>query len=162
MKSIQIIIALIFSFGIFSELNAQIKNDAPLKKGIYYIVNANGLALEPNHESARSNVFLRKFTKSGMQKWEVIPQKNGSYLFKFYASEAYFEPYPPNRDHTPYIDEKSYFTLHKISDSKTQWTIKSKTLRGDAMRSYHDYFDEIRFDPLEDDKKFKWEFISAE
>ncbi|SMC64604.1 hypothetical protein [Moheibacter sediminis] len=162
MKSIQLIIAILFSIGIFSGLEAQVKNDAALKKGIYYIVNANGLALEPIHESVRSNVFLKKFTKSGMQKWEVIPQKDGSYLFKFYESEFYLEPYPPNRDHTPYIDEKSSFTLQKVSDSSTQWNIKSKTLRGDAMRSYHDYFDEIRFEPLENDKKFKWEFISAE
>lgn len=161
MKTIQFIIAILFSFGIFSGLNAQVKNDAPLKKGIYYIVN-NGLALEPIHETVRSNVFLKKFSKSGMQKWEIIPQKDGSYLIKFYESENYLQPYPPSRDHTPYIDEKSYFTIQKASDSNTQWNIKSKTLRGDAMRAYHDYFDEIRFEPLENDKKFKWEFISAE
>lgn len=161
MKPIKLITAILFTILLFNGLNAQVKNDAALKKGIYYIVS-NGLALEPNHETVSSNVFLKKFTKSGMQKWEVIPQKDGSYLIKFYDSENYLEPYPPARDHTPIIGDKSYFTIHKVSDSDTQWNIKSKTLRGDAMRSYHDYFDEIRFEPLENDKKFKWEFISAE
>ena len=158
MKFIQIIFVCLICIGI----QAQVKNTTPLKKGVYYIVNAGGLALEPIHETVRSNVFLKKFTKSGMQKWEVIPQKDGSYLFKFYESENYLEPYPPSRDHTPYIDEKSSFTLVAVKGSDTHWNIKSKTLRGDAMRAFHDYFDEIRFDPLEDDKKFKWEFISAE
>ena len=158
MKFIQIIFVCLICIGI----QAQVKNTTPLKKGVSYIVNAGGLALEPIHETVRSNVFLKKFTKSGMQKWEVIPQKDGSYLFKFYESENYLEPYPPSRDHTPYIDEKSSFTLVAVKGSDTHWNIKSKTLRGDAMRAFHDYFDEIRFDPLEDDKKFKWEFISAE
>lgn len=156
------IIPILFSIFLFNGLNAQVKNTATLKKGIYYIVNAGGLALEPNNPSVRSNVFLKKFNKSGMQKWEVIPQKDGSYLFKFYESEHYLEPYPPNRDHTPYIDEKSSFTLVAAKGADTYWNVKSKTLRGDAMRAYHDYFDEIRFEPLQDDKKFKWEFISAE
>lgn len=155
MKSINLIIAILFSIGIFSGLNAQVKNDAALKKGIYYIVN-NGLALEPIHETVSSNVFLKKFTKSGMQKWEVIPQKDGSYLIKFYDSENYLIPYPPARDHTPIIGDKSYFTIQAVKDSDKHWNIKSKSLRGDAMRAYHDYFDEIRFEPLENDKKFKW------
>lgn len=162
MKNIQFILAILFSIGTFTGLNAQVKNDAALKKGIYYIVNANGLALEPTHETVSSNVFLKKFSKSGMQKWEVIPQKDGSYSIKFYESEHYLEPYPPNRDHTPIIGDKSFFTIQADKDSGTYWNIKSKSLRGDAMRSYHDYFDEIRFEPLEDDKKFEWEFISAE
>ncbi len=158
MKFIQIILICLICIGI----QAQVKNTTTLKKGVYYILNAGGLALEPIHETVRSNVFLKKFTKSGMQKWEVIPQKDGSYLFKFYESENYLQPYPPSHDHTPYIDEKSSFTLVTAKGADTYWNIKSKTLRGDAMRAYHDYFDEIRFEPLEDDKKFKWEFISAE
>lgn len=158
MKAIQLVLVFLFSIV----LNAQIKNDAVLKKGFYYIVNANGLALEPMHESARSNVFLKKFNKSGMQKWEIILQKDGSYLFKFYESEFYLEPYPPNRNHTPYIDEKSSFTIEADKNSKDQWFIKCKRLRNDAMRSYHDYFDEIRFEPAQDDKKFKWQFIKAD
>lgn len=162
MKTIKRMFIFLFVIGLCNHAEAQVKNNVPLKKGIYYIINENGLALEPLHESARSNVFLKKFTKSGMQKWEVIPQKDGSYCFKFYESESYLQPYPPSRNHTPYIDEKSSFTLVADKDSTTNWIIKSKTLRGDAMRSYHDYFDEIRFEPLENDKKFKWEFILAE
>lgn len=83
-----------------------------------------------------------------MQKWEVIPQKNGSYLFKFYQSEHYLEPYLPNRDHTPYIAEKSLYILAPVKGADTYWNIKSQTLRGDAMRAYHEYFDEIRFAPF--------------
>jgi len=162
MKTSKLITIILFSIFLCNELNAQVKNTTTLKKGIYHIVNADGLALEPNNPSVRSNVFLKKFNRSGMQKWEVIPQKDGSYLFKFYESEHYLQPYPPNRDHTPYIDEKSSFTLVAAKGAETYWNIKSKTLRGDAMKAYHDYFNEIRFEPLEDNKNFKWEFILAE
>lgn len=161
MKSVQIILALLFCIG----LNAQIKNDAAIKKGIYFIVNGNGQAIEPLGPTAGNNVFLRKFNKSGMQKWEILPQKDGNYFIRLYESELYLEPHPAG-ERTAWLDSsKSGYKIVADSGSDTHWYIKSKTRKGDAMRSYvfsSELATEIRFEPLEDDKKFKWEFISAE
>lgn len=161
MKSVQIILAFLFGIG----LNAQIKNDAAIKKGIYFIVNGNGQAIEPLGPTAGNNVFLRKFNKSGMQKWEILPQKDGNYFIRLYESELYLEPHPAG-ERTAWLDSsKSGYKIVADSGSDTHWYIKSKTRKGDAMRSYvfsSELATEIRFEPLEDDKKFKWEFISAE
>lgn len=161
MKSVQIILAFLFFIG----LNAQIKNDAAIKKGIYFIVNGNGQAIEPLGPTAGNNVFLRKFNKSGMQKWEILPQKDGNYFIRLYESELYLEPHPAG-ERTAWLDSsKSGYKIVADSGSDTHWYIKSKTRKGDAMRSYvysSELATEIRFEPLEDDKKFKWEFISAE
>lgn len=162
MKTIQIIVAFL---SLCIGLNAQVKNDATLKRGIYYIINGNGQAIEPLSPTSGNNVFLRKFNKSGMQKWEVIPQKDGSYLIKLYESELYLEPHPAG-ERTAWLDSaKAGYKIEAIKGSDDQWYIKSKARKGDAMRSYifsPELATEIRFEPTEDDKKFKWKLISAE
>lgn len=161
MKTIQILVAFLLCIG----LQAQVKNDPTLKKGIYFIVNGNGQAIEPLGPTPANNVFLRKFNRSGMQKWEILPQKDGSYLIKLYESELYLEPHPAG-ERTAWLDSsKSGYKIESVKGSDDQWYIKSKTRKGDAMRSYvfaPELATEIRFEPVEDDKKFKWEFISAE
>ncbi len=161
MKFIHFILVFLFCLG----LDAQIKNDKPVSKGIYFIVNENGQAIEPLGPTPGNNVFLRKFNKSGMQKWEVISQKDGSYFIKLYESELYLEPHPAG-ERTAWLDSsKSGYKIEAVKDSDDQWYIKSKARKGDAIRSYvfsPDLATEIRFEPAENDKKFKWKLISAE
>ncbi len=159
MKSFQIILIFLICAG----LQAQVKNDAVLPKGVYFIVNGNGEAIEPLGPTLANNVFLEKFNKSGMQKWEVSPQKDGSYLIKLYDSEFYLAPHPAG-ERTAWLDSsKSAYKIEAVSGSDKHWHIKSKARKGDAMRSYSaGTITEIRFEPTEDDKKFRWEFVLAE
>lgn len=140
---------------------AQVPNTEPLKKGIYYIVSSDGEAIEPLSESPGNNVFLKKFQKSGLQKWEVIPQKNGSYFIKLMESELYLEPHPVG-DRTAWLDSsKGGYTISAAKNTTDKWIVKSKSRKGDAMkplRIQHG-MTEVRFAPLDDSKNFQWEFI---
>lgn len=160
-----IIISTVICLTFFQNLTGQIKNDQPITKGIYFIVNEKGDAIEPYGPTAGQSVFLKKFNKSGMQKWEVIPQKNGSFYIKLYESELYLEPHPA-AERTAWLDSsKNGYQLVADKNSDDLWLIKSKYRKGDAMRSFvfsKDSLTELHFEPYEDNSNFKWKFIPAE
>jgi hypothetical protein len=57
-----------------SPVNA-IDNISAAPTGVYFIVNSGGSALTPLNPGVGENVFLRPFTKSGVQKWQVTQHK---------------------------------------------------------------------------------------
>jgi hypothetical protein len=52
-----------------------IDNTSALPTGTYFIINAGGGALTPLNPGVGENVFLRPFTQSGVQKWQVTQHK---------------------------------------------------------------------------------------
>lgn len=162
MKTSKFLLGFILLLGIGSLTYGQIKNDKPIERGIYFILNGNQ-AIEPLGPTLGNNVFLKKYNKSGMQKWEVIPQKDGSYLIRLYETELYLEPHPAG-ERTAWLDtSRSGYKIEADENSDTNWYIKSKARKGDAMKSYSDgTFREIRFESAQDDKKFKWEFVKTD
>lgn len=166
MKTTKILFTVLLSLLFRSEAYSQINNDEAVPKGLYFIVNEDGGALQPMAASAAQSVLLYEFSKSGMQKWEVIPQKNGGYLIKLYDSDFYLEPHPSTNNLSALLSfTGDGYRLEAVPDSDHLWYIRSKARKGDAMRvnDYHDGLKpKILFDPAEDNSIFKWEFIPAE
>jgi len=161
----KILFTALVSFLFWNYSFSQITNDKPVPKGIYFIVNEAGGALQPLGGTVAQSVFLYKFKKSGMQKWEVIPQKTGGYIIKLYDSNLYLEPHPVS-ERSAILDERATgYKFAAAENSDDLWYIKSKARKGDAMTIYKyspTLEPEIRFEPAENDKKFKWKLIPAE
>lgn len=148
-----------------------VDNTAALPTGVYFIVNAEGKALTPLNPSVAENVFLRPFTKSGMQKWAVTQRKSNKGLITYTisldgADNLYLQSYPV-KDHTPVIGSKSNSGIsYKITAAPSPkcWYIKSTFYNGDALRSFvfsPNTPTEMRFEAAENNGKFLWKFIPA-
>ena len=148
-----------------------IDNTTALPTGTYFIVNAGGGALNPLNPGVGENVFLRPFTKSGVQKWQITQHKTTkgalSYTISLKGSDnLYFQPYAV-KDHTPVISPRSNGTSFKITaaGSPKLWYIKSMLYNGDALRSFvysPNLPTEIRFEAAENTDKFLWKLVPAE
>jgi len=147
-----------------------IDHTTALPTGVYFIVNAEGKALTPLNPSIAENVFLRPFTKSGVQKWQVTQRKTTkgtTYTISLDGSDnLYLQPYAV-KDHTPVIGGRNNAGIsYKITAAPSPkcWYIKSTFYNGDALRSF--VFSpgtptEIRFEAAENTDKFLWKFIPA-
>ncbi len=161
----KILITVLAVLLFWSETFSQLRNDQPVPKGIYFIVNEAGGALQPLGGTLAQSVFLYKFKKSGMQKWEVIPQKSGGYIIKLYDSNLYLEPHSVSERSAILQEKTAGYKFSPAENSTEFWYIKSKAKKGDAMTIYKyspTLEPEIRFEPAENNKKFKWKFIPAE
>jgi len=148
-----------------------INNTNALPTGVYFIVNAEGKALTPLNPSIAQNVFLRPFTKSGIQKWAVTQRKSNkgaiTYTISLDGSDnLYLQPYPV-KDHTPIIGARNNAGVsYKITAASSPkcWYIKSTFYNGDALRSFvfsPNTATEMRFEAAEHVDKFLWKFIPA-
>lgn len=182
MKTIQIFILLLSTLTLSSCAQLQqagmvgnttanaIDNTVALPTGAYFIVNAEGKALTPLNPSIAENVFLRPFTKSGTQKWQVTQRKTAkgtTYTISLDGSDnLYLQPYAV-KDHTPVIGGRSNAGIsYKITAAQRPkcWYIKSSFYNGDALRSFvfsPNTPTEIRFEAAENTDKFLWKFIPA-
>ncbi|MCZ2141371.1 MAG: hypothetical protein LC096_08285 [Bacteroidia bacterium] len=133
MKTTKILCIVLLSLLFCSEAFSQIKNNKPVPKGLYFIVNEKGEALQPLGGTPGEFVYLHKFNKSGMQKWLVIPQKNGRYLIQFYDSNIYLEPHPAEGFSAVLLDPETGYMFSAVPGTDHLWYIKSKERRGDAM-----------------------------
>ncbi|MDR6783376.1 hypothetical protein ABIE26_000136 [Pedobacter africanus] len=148
-----------------------VDNTSTLPTGVYFIVNAEGKALTPLNPSIAENVFLRPFTKSGVQKWLVTQRKTTkgiTYNISLDgADNLYLQPYAV-KDHTPVIGGRNNAGIsYKITAAQSSkcWYIKSTFYNGDALRSFvfsPNTPTEIRFEAAENTGKFLWKFIPAD
>ena len=148
-----------------------IDNTVALPTGTYFITNAGGGALTPLNPGVGENVFLRPFTKSGVQKWHVTQHKTTKGVLTYTISlegsdNLFFQPYAV-KDHTPVISPRGSGTSFKIiaAGSPKVWYIKSMLYNGDALRSFvysPNLPTEIRFEAAENTDKFMWKFVATE
>ncbi|MGY4539407.1 hypothetical protein ACVW0P_003841 [Mucilaginibacter sp. UYNi724] len=177
MKTLKLSIAALLTFAISAcsqmktigqsmQMPAGIDNTAPLPTGTYFIVNGSK-ALTPLQPTIAQNVFLRPYSGSGMQKWEVKQfrtKKGFSYTMRLAGTDNMF--FQPNavKDHTPMIGPAGAGTSFRIlaGPGAKEWFIKSTFYNGDALRSFvysADSATEIRFEAAEPTDKFTWKFI---
>lgn len=149
-----------------------IDNTGAVPTGTYFIINAAGGALTPLSSGIGENVFLRPFSRSGIQKWQITLHKTAkgavSYAIGLAGSDNLFlQPYPV-KDHTPIIGPRGgNGTSYKIvaAESPKSWYIKSVLFNGDALRTFvfsPNLPTEFRFEAPESTDKFLWKLVPAE
>lgn len=145
-----------------------VSNTVPLPTGNYFIVNANGQALQPWQPSVTQNVFLQPFNHGGMQQWHVTRTPNTSnYTIKLVGTDAMY--LQPNyvKDHTPMIATDragATFKITAATGSQQTWLIKCAKYNGDAMHSFvfsPELPTELRFDPSDGSQRYQWRFIEV-
>lgn len=149
-----------------------IDNIAALPTGTYFIINSGGGALTPLTSGVGENVFLRPFSRSGVQKWQITQHKSSKGAITYTISLAgsdnlFFQPYAV-KDHTPIIGPRGgNGTSYKIvaGESPKSWYIKSVLFNGDALRTFvfsPNLPTEFRFEAPESTDKFLWKLVPAE
>lgn len=141
--------------------------------GTYFIINAaTEKALCPVDGGINSNTRLKKFSKSGMQKWKVKKYvskgKNGktivSYTIQNIASGFYLRPYFVPDNHEAILSDKDANSSLSIEADKENFIIRSSKMGGDALYSkgVSAGDDEPWFAPDENDDQYRWQLIAVE
>lgn len=145
-----------------------------LEDGNYFIVNAaSGRALVPVDGGINSNIRLKSFNKSGMQKWtvkkHVAKGNNGneivSYTIRNMASGYYLRPHHvPDNGNAILSGKDAYSNFMIEPDEEESFIIKNIKMGGDAMYSKNTGFsdDEPWFAPKEEDGNYHWQLIPIE
>ncbi|MBZ4189858.1 RICIN domain-containing protein [Niabella beijingensis] len=141
--------------------------------GTYFIVNvATGRALTPVDGGINSNTRLKKFNKSGMQKWKIkkytAKGKEGkmivSYTIQNAASGFYLRPYFVPDNHEAILSDKDVNSSFSIEADAGSFIIKSIKMGGDALHSKNTGFDDDEpwFGPDEKEDGYRWQLVAAE
>ncbi|WP_346236307.1 hypothetical protein ABDK00_016115 [Niabella insulamsoli] len=141
--------------------------------GTYFIVNAaTGRAISPVDGGINSNTRLKKFNKSGMQKWIVrkytMKGKSGktttTYTVKNMSSGFYLRPHHVPENGNAIVSDKDAYSNYTIQKDGKNFIIKNVKMGGDAMFTKNTGFsdDEPWFGPDEASDDFRWQLIPAE
>jgi len=143
------------------------------EEGTYFIVNvATGKALTPVDGGINSNTRLKKFNKSGMQKWKIkkytAKGKNGkiivSYTIQNASSGFYLRPYFVPDNHEAIVSDKDGNSSFSIDADEENFIIKSNKMGGDALYSkgVNAGDDEPWLGPDEDEDGYRWQLVPVE
>lgn len=143
------------------------------KDGTYFIINvATGRALTPVDGGVNSNTRLKKFSKSGMQQWNIkkytAKGKSGkiivNYTIQNVASKFYLRPYFVPDNHEAILSDKDAGSSFSIDADEKNFIIKSNKMGGDALYSKHTGFDDDEpwFGADEKEDRYRWQFVPAE
>ncbi|SDC89757.1 RICIN domain-containing protein [Niabella drilacis] len=141
--------------------------------GTYFVVNvATGKALTPVDGGINSNTRLKKFNKSGMQKWKIkkytAKGKSGkvivSYSIQSASSGFYLRPYFVPDNHEAIVSDKDGNSSFSIDTDEENFIIKSNKMGGDALYSkgVSAGDDEPWFGPDENEDGYRWQLVPVE
>ncbi|HEY9677513.1 MAG TPA: hypothetical protein V6C76_05865 [Drouetiella sp.] len=162
------LLALAVSFALTSK--AALAGELPAT-GTYFIINAlNDQALEPLGGTPGQNVFLREFSKSGMQKWNIVrkidpktKQPTNRYTIKLAgdSTQLFLAPFPmPN--HTSILDSSAHtYILQPLGDNLV---VRCVERNGDSLCAVTvpELATEVQIQPKDDSTKFQWKFVKTE